>query len=235
MNSASIQLDPLNSPHPIPWNWVTAMVFGQPQPDATQCFYRSPSLISPDGRYAAYSRIQVQLADHFLQARVSSVLFLENLETGSLQTLLAASPFAENPFKVKQGIHTEDASTQPGTIAVLIPIAWSEGGDRLLAREFESFFGSDLASDFAVVWDRHSNETYTLSPSQIHYTNAILMGWSQVNPDQVLFQAGVMGVENWPFYTVNLRGETAIALADQPVTYGSTMNHVWAGPQASVC
>ncbi|NJR40464.1 MAG: hypothetical protein HC781_18575 [Leptolyngbyaceae cyanobacterium CSU_1_4] len=225
MNIQSVQLDPLNSPHPIPWNWVTSVALSGGAAPGHYGYYRSQSLVSPNGQYAAYSRIQVQPAVHFTQSRVVSALFLENLRTGTLQTLMASSPFANSPFTAKE-------SDQAGTIAVLIPIAWSETGDRLLAREFESIFGSSIASDFAVIWDSHTNQTQTLAPSPINYSNAILMGWSQTYPDQVLFQAGMMGEPHWNFYTVKINGQTNLVRGDRPITYGQVTTNIWAGPQA---
>ena len=229
MTSQPIQLDPLNSPHPIPWNWVTAMLSDRGTvPNPRFRYYRSQSLISPDGQYAAYSRIQMQLSADFTQSRVASVLFLENLATGDLQTITASSPFADNPFMADM------ATDYTGTIAILIPVAWSESGDRILAREFESIFGSDIASDFAVVWDRRTNRTHTIAPNQIQYSNAVLLGWSQTNPEQVLFRAGVMGQEEWPLYAVDVGGQTAYANGDEPMIFGRIVNSVWSGPQAYV-
>jgi hypothetical protein len=225
MNTPTVQIDPLNSPHPIPWNWVTSIAFGGNS--SRYGYYRSQSLLSPNGQYAAYSRIQVQPAAHFTQSRVVSVLFVENLHSGSLQTILASSPFADNPFTA-----SEDLPETAGTIAVLIPIGWSERGDRLLAREFESLFGSSHASDFAVIWDSTTNKTQTLAPAQIAYSNAILMGWSQTHPDRVLFQAGMMGDPDWNFYTVQPNGQTMLASGDRPITYGHITTNVWAGPQS---
>lgn len=222
----TVQIDPLNSPHPVPWNWVMATLSERGTvPNPRFRYYRSQSLISPDGQYAAYSRIQMQLSSDFTQSRVASVLFLENLQTGDLQTITASSPFADNPF-------IANAGDEAGTIAILIPIAWSETGDRVLAREFESIFGSDIASDFAVVWDRRSERTYTIAPSQVQYSNAVLLGWSQTNPTQVLFRAGMMGNEDWSMYAVDVSGQTAYASNDQPVTFGEVVNSLWSGPQA---
>ena len=224
---SSVQVDPLNSPYPVPWNWVMAVLSDRHSPaQSRSCYYRSQSLISPDGEYAAYSRIQVQLSPEFTQSRVASVLFLENLKTRDLQTIAAASPFANNPFV------RSEIQNYAGTIAILIPIAWSQSGDRILAREFESVFGSDIASDFAVVWDRRSNRTYTIAPTQVHYSNAVVLGWSQSHPDQVLFRAGMLGNEHWPLYAVDLRGQTASANHDQPVAFGQVAHSLWAGPQA---
>lgn len=227
MKSQSIQLDPLNSPHPIPWNWVLAMqAEANPRRYAKIHYYRSQSLLSPDGQYAAYSRIQMQVVPESTQNRVSSVLFLENLRTGDLQTITASSPFSDNPFAADGGKDTS------GTIAILIPIAWSEKGDRILAREFESLFGTDIASDYAVVWDRQVNRAYTIAPTRIQYSNAILLGWSQSNPERVLFRAGNIGEDPWHLWAVDFTGQTAAAPEDQPVTFGQMVNNIWAGPQA---
>jgi len=221
-----IQLDPLNSPFPVPWTWVLATLSDEQSRTQKNHYFRTQSLISPDGNYAAYSRIQIRLAADFTRSRVSSALFIENLKTGDLHTVSVATPFADNPF-----IRDEDLS-QAGTIAIAIPIAWSPEGDRILAREFESIFGTNIASDFAVIWDRQNNATYTLAPSGIPYTNAILLGWSQVHPERPLFRAGMMGDVDWPQWVVDRAGQTDPAPHDQPVTFGQYVNHVWAGPQA---
>lgn len=226
MKPPSVQLDPINSPHPVPWNWVMATLSDRNTvPSPKVCYYRSQSLISPDGQHAAYSRIQVQLSRDLTQNQVASTLFLENLVTGDLQTIIASSPFANNPFA------PSGANQQPGTIAILIPIAWSQESDRVLAREFESVFGSDIASDFAVIWERSSNRTYTIAPMHVPYSNAVLLGWSHSYPGQVLFRAGMMGKEDWPLYAVDVGGHTAHANNDRPVTYGQVVNSIWAGPQ----
>jgi hypothetical protein len=223
----SLSFDPLNSPYPVPWNWVMAAMAERPAAPTFR-YYRSQSLISPSGDYAAYSRIQLQLSTEFTQNRIASILFVENLQTGELQTVTPAAPFADNPFVADAVLN------QPGTIAMLMPIAWSERGERLLAREFESVFCSSLASDFAVIWDRQLNRTYTLAPTQIQYSNAVLLGWSQAHPSQVLFRAGNMGEEDWFLYAVDTSGQTTRAVEDQPITFGRA-NHVWAGPQGCSC
>lgn len=191
-------------------------------------YYRSQSLISPDGQFAAYSRIQLQISPEVTQNRVASILFVERLATGELQTVTPAAPFADNPFVADAVLN------QPGTIAMLIPIAWSEDSERLLAREFESKFGSGLASDFAVIWERRLNRTYTLAPTQIPYSNAVLLGWSQACPNHVLFRAGQMGEENWPLYAVDSGGQTLHLVNDQPLAFGQYANSFW-GPQGYSC
>ncbi|MEB3338095.1 MAG: hypothetical protein VKJ46_11575 [Leptolyngbyaceae bacterium] len=226
MHSQTVQIDPLDSPHPVPWNWVLANLTESSSTGIVKTrYYRSQSLVSPDGEYAAYSRIQMQAKPDFVQSRVSSVLFVENLKTGNVQSISATSPFSENSLPTAEG------EQRGGMIAILIPVGWTKTGDRLLAREFESLFGSDIASDYAVIWHRDTNRVNTLAPSHIHYTNAVLLGWSQAHPDRVLFRAGILGEETWPLWTVDLSGQTTRALGDQPQVFGRSVNSALTGPQ----
>lgn len=224
----SVQIDPLNSPYPVPWNWVLAAQGEGSSYGSRIRYYRTQALISPNGQYAAYSRVQMRVMPDFTQSQVSSVMFVENLKTGDLQTILASSPFADNPFS------SSTEQSMPGTIAILIPVAWSAASDRVLAREFESVFGTDLASDFAVIWDSPSNTVSTLAPTGVQYTNAILMGWSHAKPDRVLFRAGNLGDDpaDWSLLGVDFNGDTIATVEDQPVVFGQTITHLWAGPQA---
>jgi hypothetical protein len=166
----------------------------------------------------------MQVEPEYFRSYVTSVLFLENLRTGDLQAITPASPLADNPF-LQTGVDLA------GRISIVIPVSWSEKGDRLLAREFESLFGSDLASDYAVVVDRQRNRVKTLAPTKVEYTNAILLGWSQLQPEQVLFRAGCMGDEHWQQWTVDLNGQTLLAKGDRPLTYGQAIHSIWTGPQ----
>ena len=202
-------------------------------------YYRSRSLLSPDGQYAAYSRIQMQAQPNYIGSRVSSVLYLEQLATGQIQVLTTSSPLADGPFNqsgYSDGFHEPTDSLGDvdlrGTIAILIPVAWSANGEKILAREFEAVFGSSMASDYAVVWDRSLKRVSTLSPSHISCTTAVLLGWSQSYPDRVLFRAGTLGTEPWLLWTVDQRGETTVAPDDQPVVFGHTVISDWTGPQA---
>lgn len=225
MSYQSKQIDPLDSPHPVPWGWVLAtMTAGSSGNLSGLYYYRSQSLISPHQDYAAYSRIQIQVEPEYFRSCVTSVLFLENLRTGDLQAITPSSPLADNPF-LDTGVDLL------GRISMVIPVSWSATGDRLLAREFESLFGSDLASDYAVIVDRKVNQIYTVAPTRIQYTNAVLLGWSQLHPDRVLFRAGMLGEEHWPHWTVDVHGQTTHAMGDCSLIYGQVLNSVWTGPQ----
>lgn len=225
MQQPLVQIDPLDSPHPIPWTWMLANL-NNGQAFSGMRYYRSPSLLSPDRNYAAYTRIQLQLEPEFYRSRVSSVLFLENLQTGDFQMISAQSPLAETPLRSMAQVDAQ------GVVAVLIPVAWSESGDRLLAREFESILGSDIASDYGVVWDRLLNRHFTIAPTCVAYTNAVLLGWSQQHPDRVLFRAGMLGEQHWDLLAVDQQGDTLAVPDDTPLTFGALFTDVWAGPQA---
>ena len=225
MSHHSVQLDPLDSPHPIPWNWVLATLSANHSSHlaGTYC-YRTQSLISPDHTYAAYSRIQVQVAMDYFSSHVTSVLFLECLQTGALQAITPTSPLANNPF-------LPGGEDLRGRVSIAIPVSWSESGDRLLAREFESILGSDIASDYGVIVDRDRPRVHTVAPRRIRYTNAVLLGWSQAHPERVLFRAGMMGDEHWCQWSVDATGHTTLAKGDMPLLFGQVTHHVWMGPQ----
>lgn len=227
MTQTGVQLDPLDSPHPIPWSWVLATHAEMSANNSSGVrYYRSQSLLSPDGKYAAYSRLQMEGQPELYKSRITSVMFVENLETGDLRTITASSPLADNPL-----LSTQEADIA-GTIAILIPVSWSKSSARILARQFEGILSTSDASDYAVIWDRQQNRTTTLVPKAVPYDYAVLLGWSQTNPDRVLFRAGEMGNEQWPVWSVDLNGQTALALEDEPSVYGQVVNQVWAGPQA---
>lgn len=223
----SVEGDPLDSPHPVPWNWVLAThAEVTAKGESGIRYYRSKSLVSPDGQYAAYSRIEMEVQPDLYRSRVSSVMFLENLKTGKLQKITASSPLAENSFT------KNEEANMPGTIAILIPVSWSKEGDRLLARQFEGLFSTSDSSDYAVVWDRETNRTSTITPNATDYTNAVLLGWSRANPEQVLFRAGELGDEKKPLWAVDFNGQTVSASQEQPLIIGQLVNFLWAGPQA---
>jgi hypothetical protein len=227
LSQAPSQVDPLDSPHPIPWNWIenTQTEFSDKGRSGLR-YYRSPSLISPDGQYAVYTRIQMLAEPEMYRSQVSSVMFLENLQTGKLQVIRGNSPLT-----VPQ-IQGKEIEQLPGLMSILIPVSWSKNGDRLLCRQFEGFFNTSDASDYAVIWDRQTNETTTISPNTDEETTAILLGWDNQDSNQVLFRAGILGEENWGIWAVALDGQTFLASNDSPMTYGKMVTNSWTGMQA---
>jgi hypothetical protein len=227
MSQPTVEHDPLNSPHPIPWRWFLSL---QAQASAARtpksAAYRTHALISPDSHYAAYSRIQAQAHPEFALSHVKSVLLIEELKTRDLQTVVPQSPLAENPLA-----DLDAPEEHSGAAAMLIPVSWSQHSDRLLSREFEAILGSDFASDYAVVWERDRHQTYTLAPGTILYTHAILLGWSQRYPEQVLFRAGNLGEPEWPQWRVDLSGRTQSATNEQAQIFGQVSHYLWSGLQ----
>lgn len=224
---SSVPQDPLGSRHPIPWRWI----INTHQEVSTESgsgirYYRSQSLVSPDGQYAAYSRIKLRVQPELYRSRVSSVLFVENLQNGHLRAITPTSPFADHPFTIAS------SEVPQGAMSVLVPVSWSSGGDRFLAREFDGIFNSSVASDYAVIWDRQQDKTSTVAPNNIEYTNAILLGWSQNHSNSVLFRAGMMGQSQWSLWAVDFDGMTVAANQDQPVLFGRTTDRAWSGAQA---
>ena len=219
--------DPLNSAYPVPWSWIldTQTEFTEKQASGLR-YYRTSALVSPDGQYAAYSRIQMQVGAQLYDSRVTSVLFLEDLQTGTLHVIRTESPIVEH---VAQEKHESQTS---GIVSILMPASWSAQSDRLLSRQFEGFLSTSDATDYAVVWDRQTNDTSTFSPAPENYTTAILLGWSQQEPEQVLFRAGILGNESWQNWSVALDGQTAIASEENAPIYGESLTRTWMGVQA---
>lgn len=223
------QIDPLDSPFPIPWTWITeTQAEVSAEGGSGMRYYRSQPIVSPDGEYAAYTRVQFQVAPEMHNSRVSSVMFVENLKTGELQVVTAKSPLADNP-----AIASEDGD-MPGAISVLMPVGWSQQSDRLLARQFEGLFNTSDASDYAVIWQREQKNATTVAPTAAPTSHniSILLGWSQNRPDSVLFRAGELGDENWSLWAVNNNGLTVAATElDKPIVFGKRIDQIWSGPQ----
>jgi hypothetical protein len=229
------QQDPIGSPHPVPWKWITATQEAISSKNGSGVrYYRSAPVISPDGRYSIYSRVKLEVKAQMHKSRVSSVLFVEDRETNNLKVVASTSALIDPLIKAKQ--MRGEASQIPGQIGVLVPVGWSENGERFLARKFEGLFNTAHATDQALIWNRQKNRANTVAPSQKNhqYDIAVLLGWSKNTPDNVVFQAGEMGQETWPTITVANDGQTvATPEVDQPTTFGRKTNDVWAGPQVA--
>ena len=222
--------DPLNSPHPVPWSWMmkTQQEYSQ-QGRSGLRYYRSPALLSPDGQYAAYSRIEMRAEPDLYASKALSVMFLENIKTGELQVIRAKSPIAL--YLEEAGENSEEMA---GVISLLMPVSWSEDGDRLLARQFEGAFSTSDVSDYAVVWNKETQESKTLGVNA-ETTDAdasILLGWSHTQPDQVLFRSAGLGEETESIFSVGLNGQTNLASDEEAVIYGQLINRSWTGVQA---
>jgi hypothetical protein len=162
-------------------------------------------------------------------SKALSVMFLENIKTGELQVVRAKSPIAL--YLEEAGENSEE---MVGVISLLMPVSWSEDGDRLLARQFEGAFSSSDVSDYAVVWNKKTQESKTLAVNT--GTNdvdaSILLGWSHTQPDQVLFRSAALGEETESIFSVGLNGKTILASDEEAVIYGQLINRSWTGVQA---
>lgn len=229
------QQDPIGSPHPVPWKWITATQEAVSANNGSGVrYYRSAPVISPDGRYSIYSRVKLEVKPQMHKSRVSSVLFVEDRTNSNLKVVASTSALVDPLLKASQA--RGKASQIPGKIGVLVPVGWSENGERFLARKFEGLFNTAHASDQALIWNRQKNHASTVAPSQKNhqYDIAVLLGWSKNAPDNVVFQAGEMGQETWPTITVANDGRTvATPEVDQPTTFGRKTTDVWAGPQVA--
>ncbi len=225
--------DPLGSAYPIPMKWITATQESMSPKGGGVRYYRSVPVISPDGRYAVYSRVQLEVKPEMHNSRVSSVLFIEDRQTKQLRVVSSTSRNRDVLINIK----AEPDANREGTIGVLVPVSWSEKGDRFLARRFEGVMNTSDVSDYAVVWHRGKNITNTVGPEHGNSDNekiSILLGWSKSQPNHVLFRTGELGDEDWPLVTVADDGKTANAAdVDQPITFGNQAVQVWAGPQVA--
>ncbi len=234
--SEMVQTDPIGSPHPIPWQWIMATqeAVGGKGGSGVR-YYRSIPVISPDGKYAIYSRVQMEVKPEMHNSRVNSVLFVEDRQTKRLRVMTSTS-VGIDPLLNRQVNLPVDPDSD-GKIGVLVPVSWSEKGDRFLARKFVAIFNTADATDQAVIWNRQQNHLKVVNPVQSqddHEKIAILLGWSKKQPNSVLFRAGELGEENWPLLQVANDGKTVdiSAEGDQPVTFGER-GSIWADPQVA--
>ena len=234
--SEMAQTDPIGSPHPIPWQWILATqeAIGAKGGSGVR-YYRSIPVISPDGKYAIYSRVQMEVKPEMHNSRVNSVLFVEDRQTKRLRVMTSTSVVID-PLLKRQAILSAQGDND-GKIGVLVPVSWSEKSDRFLARKFVAIFNTADATDQAVIWNRQQDNLNVLSPVQSqddHEKIAILLGWSKKQPNNVLFRAGELGEENWPLLQVANDGRTVdiSAEGDQAVTFGEK-GSTWADPQVA--
>lgn len=218
------QTDPIGSPHPIPWKWITATQEAIAAKGGSAVrYYRSVPVVSPDGKYVVYSRVKLEVQPEMHNSRVTSVLFVEDKQTKRLRVIASTSVLSDPLLQARTVSEESDTN---GTIGVLVPVSWSEKGDRFLARKFEGVFNTADATDHAVIWDRQNNHADTVAPANQPDEPekiAILLGWSKSQPDHVLFRTGELGEENWPLVKVANDGKTftTTADADQPITFGN--------------
>ncbi len=204
--------DPLHSPYPIPWSpiWehqAEASSSGQP----ITWHYTSPPLQSPDGQLQAISKIEVYLQPDFRESHILSQVWVKDQAGQIVETVQSSMHLGESRVSETAARHL------PGTVSMLVPAAWSGDSQHLLLRQFEALFGSDIASDYGVVWNRSQGSTRTFVPEPINYDSATLLGWSRNHPDQVLFSTSIMGDSREQLLAVSFRGHTVASPGDRPL------------------
>jgi hypothetical protein len=205
--------DPLQSPFPLPWHLIE-----QQQAQATKLNrsallkYATTPLRSPDGQVVAASEIDVRISPDFRQSHIFSQLVLKTAQGKSITVIPSSMHLSQS------AVDETAARDLPGTVAILVPAAWSPDGQKLLSRQFEAVFGSDVSSDYAVIWDRNQQLTKTVSPLPLNYDSATLLGWNPKQPSQVLFNTTILGEKEGTVLAVDYRSNTVAS----PLTPGKT-------------
>ncbi len=230
------QNDPIGSPHPIPWKWIVATQEAIAANGGSGVrHYRSVPVTSPDGRYIVYSRVELEVRPEMYNSKVTSVMFVEDTQTKRLRVMASTAPIGDPLLNKKVLSLAAEDTDGSGQIGVLVPVSWSEKSDRFLARKFQGKFNTGDSTDQAVIWDRQKNQIKIVAPQREEHEHekiAVLLGWSKNKPEHTLFRAGEMGEEDWPLVQVTADGQTVNTTdADQPITFGTPITEIWAGPQ----
>jgi hypothetical protein len=218
--------DPLHSAYPIPWSMIW-----QNQTQATQTGkvmtlrYASGAIASPDGQRTAHSEIHLQLHPEITQSHVMSHLIITDAKGAEIQRIASSLHLGDGMLKETSG------TAAVGTLSILMPATWSKDGQQLLARQFEAVFGSDISSDYALIWNRKTQQVKTVAPVPQDYDTAILLGWSHRNPDQILFRTTILGEQNTALVAVNRDGTTIASEGDRILPLSQIMTAP-ASPQA---
>jgi hypothetical protein len=208
---ASPSQDPLNSAYPVPWDAIW-----KSQAQATQSGkmvavqHLSKTLTSPDGQRQAHSEINIHLDPVITQSHISSSLIITDAQGVVLQQIPSS-------MHLGSSVAQESTAAQLGTLSMLMPAAWSKDGQQLLTRQFEAVFGSDVSSDYALIWNRNTQQAKTIAPTPSNYDTATLLGWSDRHPDQVLFRTAILGEQDTALFAVAHDGKTVALKRENPL------------------
>jgi|GEM_PF-3293578 len=212
----AVPTDPLQSPFPLPWAWIEQGHAAALKANAPRTYTQQTArYVSPDGRYVAQATLHFQAAPQAFQQRLVSTLEITDRHTGDRQRI-------ESVQEVPPEFLAEVPRGQ-GLIAVLVPVGWSQTGNRLLVRQFMGLFASDLVSDAAWIWQPDRGHVATVYPTAADYDVATLLGWSDTHPEQVLFQTQVLGEPQAMVWAVDSQGSSQLAQGDRPAVYGTTL------------
>lgn len=203
-------------PLPLPWKWIddghAAAVKAKKPLRFTQ---QTPQYISPDGRYVAQATLYFTADPEAHRQQLMSILEIRDRQSGMQQRIESLKEMPRDFLaEVPQG---------QGLIAVLVPVGWSEKGNRLLVRQVSGLFATDLISDGAWIWQAGVGHVATVYPTADEYDFATLLGWSTTDPQRVLFQTQTMGNPKATIWAVDIQGSTQLAQGDRPRVYGTTL------------
>jgi hypothetical protein len=179
--------------------------------------YVGSAIASPDGQRKAHSEISLELHPEVTQSRVASHLIITDAKGTEIQKIASSMHLGDGMVKETSG------TAAVGTLSILMPATWSKDGQQLLARQFEAVFGSDVSSDYALVWNRKTQQVKTVAPVPQDYDTAILLGWSHRNPDQILFRTAILGEQKTTLVAVNHDGVTVASEGDRVLHLGQSM------------
>ncbi|AFY61629.1 hypothetical protein [Synechococcus sp. PCC 6312] len=209
--------DPINSPFPLPWAWIIQQQKLAATSHQAQIYaQKTATFISPDGVYEAQAELIFHAHPNFADNQLTSTLTITNTHTQAVQQWQSSSLI--DP-ELRQDLPPDGA----GLIAVLWPVGWSASGEQLLIRNFQGLFSTDFASDVAVIWSRPQQTLTAVWPQSVEYDHATLLGWSQEQPDQILFQTATMGEPKTQVWAVNRQQEMLARPSDRPQVYGQTL------------
>ncbi len=212
-----VSADPLGSPFPLPWAWVNQHQQRAAAAQQTQTISQKTAIfVSPDGMYQAQAELILLAHPDFSRNQLTSILTVTHTQTQQVQQWQSTALIDPN-------LRQELAPDGAGLIAVLWPVGWSASGEQLLVRNVQGIFSSDFVSDVAVIWSRPSQALTALWPQQAEYDHAILLGWSQENPQQVLFETATMGQAAKQIWAVDPQQEMLAQPSDRPQVYGQTL------------
>jgi hypothetical protein len=203
--------DLLNSQYAVPWQTIQQAQDTVTRTGQAQSFrYRSPVSIAPDQQTQAYSELHLTLHPKPSHSFINSQLIIET----KTQTYRLPST-----LHLELAAQSSTSTATPGTFSIILPAAWSADGQSLLLRQFEGLFGSDVASDYALVWQSSQPALQSYRPTAVDYDSATLMGWSQNRPGEILFQTRLLGNPTSQLVTVSPQNSstTLASSSDRPM------------------
>jgi hypothetical protein len=208
-NQTAQSQDPFNSAFPVPWNVIWENQTKASRAGKVLTLQSVSDIVqSPDGQRQAYSEINLYLHPELTQSYISSILIITDVKGNVLQNVPSSIHLGHDQVK-------ETSRIPVGTLSILMPADWSKDSQQLLARQFEAVLGSDVSSDYALVWNRQTQQVKTVAPEPQDYDSAILLGWNPQNPEQILFRTAILGEQKTNLVAIGRDGNTIASQKSQ--------------------